>query len=582
MRNDYVIKKAYRSFMLVSVLAAITTTIGMLIDNIIAGWFLGSESLGAMGIISPVVLVVAAFGSICAGGGTALMAQEIGRGNVEAANGVYTATVLFALIAGIALTVIGLVFYPQIASLLGARGELYAPTAEYLSALFWCPLPMILSTTMMGFVKVDGSTALPLLSIVVMTIVNILLDMVMIFVFHLGMFGLALATVIAYCCAVAVVATHFLKSYNTLRFVLPHGIWRQMYSVIKVGMPSALQRICNTVRVIFLNYLLIITVGAGAVIALNVRTQIYNNIGALMIGLGVALLPVGGMLFGEQDKAMLKSILGYTLRLGLALSGVLGLVLLVFPSFFSGLLGVNGSEILTMSNLAIQLFAVGLPIQLVNTVFLNYYQCTAHVKMASVITILETMGFTVVFSLLLIGKMGASAVWLGMLLAELGALLLIVFWIAVKRGRLPHGLEDFMLLSSDFGGGEKLELSISNDMREVTAFAVEVYRFGAERGWQESLVHKLSLCIEEMADSIVKYALGTDGKKWLDLMILDKEDRLILRMRDNGTAFDPVAIEKVRNDAEKGLGISLVLGIADEVSYNRSIGMNHVTIVLLK
>ena len=57
MKNNYVVKKVYRSFVLVSILTALTATLGILIDNIIVGRCLGVAALGAMGVVGPVSLL---------------------------------------------------------------------------------------------------------------------------------------------------------------------------------------------------------------------------------------------------------------------------------------------------------------------------------------------------------------------------------------------------------------------------------------------------------------------------------------------------------------------------------------------
>ena len=54
MKNDYIVRNLYRSFVIVSILSALTATVGMLIDNMIVGCFLGSDALGAMGVVGPV------------------------------------------------------------------------------------------------------------------------------------------------------------------------------------------------------------------------------------------------------------------------------------------------------------------------------------------------------------------------------------------------------------------------------------------------------------------------------------------------------------------------------------------------
>lgn len=58
MKKEYVVKNVYRSFVLTSILTALTATLGMLVDNIIVGWCLGSKALGAMSIISPISLIL--------------------------------------------------------------------------------------------------------------------------------------------------------------------------------------------------------------------------------------------------------------------------------------------------------------------------------------------------------------------------------------------------------------------------------------------------------------------------------------------------------------------------------------------
>ena len=81
MKNDYIVRKTYYSFVVVSILSSLTATAGMLIDNIIVGHYLGAEALGAMGIVGPVSLVFSAIGNICSGGGGARAAHALGRGD---------------------------------------------------------------------------------------------------------------------------------------------------------------------------------------------------------------------------------------------------------------------------------------------------------------------------------------------------------------------------------------------------------------------------------------------------------------------------------------------------------------------
>ena len=130
MRNDYIVKKLYIPFVIVSILSTLAATAGILTDNIVIGRFLGDDALGALGIIGPIPLIFSAFGSICSGGGSARAAQAMGKGKMDRVAEIFTATMIFALLTSSLLTVAGLVFTPQIARLRD-NGKRFDPT-EYL------------------------------------------------------------------------------------------------------------------------------------------------------------------------------------------------------------------------------------------------------------------------------------------------------------------------------------------------------------------------------------------------------------------------------------------------------------------
>ena len=581
MKNNYVVKKVYRSFVLVSILTALTATLGILIDNIIVGRFLGVTALGAMGIVGPISLIFSAFSNICSGGGAARVSQAIGRGEHEQVNNVFTVTMLFILLSGGLMTFFGFLFAQQIALLLGAHGDLLAPTTDYLRGFFLGAIPTILTSALMGFVKIDGSHRLPLLCIGVMTAVNIMLDLAMVFVFRLGMFGVALATSISYCCAVLTALTHFRRDYCSLRLSSPQQITHELLGLITTGAPTAISRICDTAKITTLNHLLVIAAGAGAVAALNVRTQAYNIVGALIMGVGQALVPITGLFYGEEDRTSLYDALKEALKVGLFLCLVSGSMLMLFSRGFVSLLGVHEEATLRMASNAVRFFAAGMPLQLFNLVLMNFYQSTRSTAMASTICILQQLVFTTGFSLVLVGPLGVNGIWLSFLLGEACTILTTLLLISRKNGALPKRLSDLMLLHKDFGGeaSDRLELSAGNSMEDVIRACRRIDAFGREHGIEGRLLHSLVICTEEIAGNVVRHAFSPGKAQYLDIVILCRSDKLIIRMRDNGALFDPVTFLRTHPDSGH-LGILLAAGLADDMTYRRSVGLNNLTITL--
>lgn len=582
MKNDYIVRKTYYSFVFVSILSSLTATAGMLIDNIIVGRYLGSDALGAMGIVGPVSLVFSAIGNICSGGGGARSAQALGRGDRNQFRLIFTTCMLFVLLIGGILTVLGLLFAPEIAVLLGAKETLLEPATDYLYGFFLGTIPTILLSAMMCFVRIDGSPKLPLICISVMSAANIVLDLMMVHVFHQGMFGMALATTISYVLAVATALTHFLKKDATLRPVRPKGFFKDLSQTVLTGFPTAISRVSDTCKVMLLNNLLVTYVSVAAVTALNVRTTVSNFLGAVVLGIGQAATPTIGMFFGEEDRTAVKDTLKTTLRLGLLLNGVLAVILLVFPTFFAHLLGVKDMDIMNMSSVAIRLFGLGMPLQLINSALLNYYQSTKKVGMATMICVLQSLVYTVLFAIILIRPMGATGVWLAFLSGEILTLLTVGLVLCIRNRKIAISLDSVLMLNENFGGAPKdrLELSIGNSMDEVMLISSGIYKFGRNRSITQETLNLLSLCIEEMAGNVVQHAFKPGEKRWLDLTIVDKPDRVIVRIRDNGTAFDPLAY--LSAGEERGYGILMIHKLAVSFEYRRSMGLNNLIIHLRK
>jgi anti-sigma regulatory factor (Ser/Thr protein kinase) len=301
-----------------------------------------------------------------------------------------------------------------------------------------------------------------------------------------------------------------------------------------------------------------------------------------VLGIGQAATPTIGMFFGEEDRTAVKDTLKTTLRLGLTINTVLAVVLLAFPAFFVRLLGVKDPGLADMASMAIRLFGIGMPLQLINSVLLNYYQCTKKVGLATMICILQSLVYTVIFAVLLIRPMGATGIWLAFLLGEMMTLLTVGVVLFARTRRFPYSLDTVLQLDEQFGGNPKdrLELSIGNSMEEVMTISSGIYKFGRNRSISKETLNILSLCIEEMAGNVVQHAFKPGEKRWLDLTIVDKPEVVIVRIRDNGSAFDPVAY--LSSGAGEGYGILLIQKLADDVEYRRNLGLNNLIIHLRK
>lgn len=100
----------------------------------------------------------------------------MGQGKTDEVSQSFTIVVVFSLVLSVVLTVAGYATLQPLVELLGGRDGTLAPAMEYLRGIYLGVVPIMMSTVLMALVRIDGSKKLPLLSIMVMTVVDVVLD----------------------------------------------------------------------------------------------------------------------------------------------------------------------------------------------------------------------------------------------------------------------------------------------------------------------------------------------------------------------------------------------------------------------
>ena len=137
---------------------------------------------------------------------------------------VFTIAVICAGAAALICAAACLIFPETAAGFLGAEGEILPLAAAYIRGLGAGALPIIISQVLMAFTKTDGSPRLGLYSIIVMTVINITLDFCNVLFFHLGMFGMAMATSISLSLIHILQLTESIETSRALRHDLRHHL----------------------------------------------------------------------------------------------------------------------------------------------------------------------------------------------------------------------------------------------------------------------------------------------------------------------------------------------------------------------
>lgn len=579
--NDRLVKNTFKHYMITAMLINLVAIMGMVIDKIFVGWLIGSDALAAMSISSPLFLFLLCIAGLFQTGGGSLAGYYVGMGDKNKANLTFTICMAGCLIAGILFAIVGIFFSRSLAILLGAQGDLIPLAQQYLQATSIGAFPIVLCTVLMMFVRMDGSQKLSTYCAIVILVSNVILDWLLVMVFPWGMFGLAIATVISYALGDLVLCTHFFRGNNhSLRFVKMRNSGDTCLKIFTTGLPMSVYRLATTLRSFVFNHLLLICSTVIAVTAYSVQLSVYACLNAVVAGIGETVLLLCGIFYGEKDTLSIRKTLKTGLSYGLIIATALSLLTIPFAGGISSIFGVGVSnEAFASSVIAVRLYALCVPFLLVNTCFRSLYQSTGRPLRANIICICDSFGIGILFALALSGILGEKAIWYSFLVGEAGTILLVVLFSLRNKNR--DLLEKIIGLDKDLGKDSIAigDFSVGNNIDDASKVSSQVWDFCDQHQVDKRIKYSVSLCVEEMTKNVIEHGFVKTKNPAVDVCIRLTESGMTLRIRDNGKAFNPET-NSTNEDTVSGYGTRLVRGMAKNIQYHRSIGINDVLITL--
>lgn len=225
----------YLRYLVPSMLGMVLVAIYTFTDTFVVGRKLGSVALGAMGICTPVITVTFALGFLFGMGGGALYSINMGQNDKKQANAVFSTSLFMLLCVGIVIAIFGNVFINQLAYFLGADDVNISFVIPYLRCILVYIPGFMLDIFMISYMKNDGHPSVAMAATVAGTGLNVILDLLFVFVFGWGMFGAAIATCIGSAVSTAINILYCLIKKLNIRPVIKNIQLPLMFRIVKNG-----------------------------------------------------------------------------------------------------------------------------------------------------------------------------------------------------------------------------------------------------------------------------------------------------------------------------------------------------------
>lgn len=174
-------------------------------------------------------------------------------------------------------------------------------------------------------------------------------------------------------------------------------------------MPTAVGRLCGTLRTLFLNYQLLLISGSIGVAALTVQQNSHNFFSCVGTALGGTVLLMANLAFGDNDTTMLKQLLRLAFKAAIFAVGAVALLLFITAPWVS-MLYSQDPEVLELARTAICFYAISMPIYGLVQVIQNFCQATKKVTLSMIICVLDNFLLIVVPAFVLPNIFGINGV----------------------------------------------------------------------------------------------------------------------------------------------------------------------------
>ena len=580
-------------------LSSLMSTLGSVIDAFIIGHTMRTTDVGALSLTSPIWFVMAIIYGILAIGSQPFCSGELGRGNKEAARKIFSMTLITGIGITLLFSLLIFAFGGVAAGLLGAPKGMpeHDPCRRYLIGTAW-GFPALAAISLLSTgINLEGARRWTFYSAAVVTVSNILLDLVVAWT-HGDILMMGLTTSISYYFGAGVLVLYYFKEKDVLlRPMLCRVSPRLILKIAGRGMPLGVSRITRTVKTVYLNHLLASTVTSAGLAAYNVQVQINYLTNNLFMSIAQTMTLMLCIYYAEEDRRGMRHTaliaLGYEFFFGAAIMMLLRNpdVTRMITWFY---LGGADENTFRIAEIAIYFFAEGLIGQAVSVLFANYLQSIGRTAASNIVYVLcdVFLVILVVTSHVRALSPGVSdmvrsgSIFAGVSEAMTSMLFVIPFMILliIVIGKIrPRSFWDAaLMLPRSYGVSRDQELTESpRTLEEISEFSRNANTFCLKHGAGRREAYYIALAAEEMANNVLKHGFTDRGFHSMELRVICKENALFLRIRDNSHVFDPIkkmAEISENKDPAAYIGLKMVMRLASEVVYTSALKLNNLLI----
>ena len=439
--SDHFTYKKIIKFTLPSIAMMIFISIYGIVDGFFVSNFAGDIPFKAVNLIMPFLMILGTVGFMFGTGGTAIVAKTFGEGNPKKANEYFSLFVYVTLTLGIIFSILGFIFMPKVASLLGAEGEILENCILY-GRIIVIALPFLISQFLFqGFFVAAERPKMGLYVTLAAGITNMVLDALLVLLLPLEykLVGAAIATATSQMVGGLIPIIYFFsKNSSILRIGKTKFYFKAILKACVNGSSEFMSNVAMNLVGMLYNLQLLKYLGDDGVAAYGVMMYVGMIFAGTFIGYSIGSAPVISYNFGSKNYKELKNVL----KKSLTIIGFTGMLMIILGILFSRPLAyifVSYSDaLMELTTKGFRIFAICFPFMGFAIYGSSFFTALNDGLTSALISFLRTLVFQVGAVILLPIIWKETGIWVSVVVAEVMAVFFTFLFMLIKRKKYHY------------------------------------------------------------------------------------------------------------------------------------------------
>lgn len=421
-----------------AIIGTLVNSLYNIVDRIFIGQGVGAFAISGLAITFPVTILASALGMLVGVGAASRISISLGEKKKHTAEQILGNSFLLILLFNAVIMTLFYIYLDNILIAFGATENTLPYAREYLQIVLIGNVFISLCYSFNNMMRASGYPKKAMITMLIGAVLNIILDPIFIFVFKLGIAGVAWATVISMFVGTLFVMHHFVQESSLIRLRKENIRLNKniVLAIVSIGLSPFFMQVAASGVAVLLNTSLLKYGNDLAVGAYGILNSMLLIIIMTVVGLNQGTQPIIGYNYGAKNFNRVKDTFFYTVKIATIITSTGFIIGMFFPRQFAGAF-TNDQALLDIAENGIRLSLIAFPLVGFQVVAGNFFQSIGQAKKAIIQSLSRQIIFLVPALLIFPTIFGLNGVWMAMpvsdFLASLLSLYLLIGQIKIIR-----------------------------------------------------------------------------------------------------------------------------------------------------